>query len=78
MCIYLNFSFYDSFMEVLRYIFLQKGIVINNVFGVVKEVKQGLFDFRMKDVIVYVGFGKVYLYLVIYDYVFFNVIMDVQ
>lgn len=37
----------------------KKGTVTNNVAVAVKEAKQGLLDFRMKDAIVHVGLGKV-------------------
>ncbi|KAJ8445795.1 hypothetical protein Cgig2_027876 [Carnegiea gigantea] len=35
-----------------------RGTVTNNVAAAVKEAKQGLLDFRMKDAIVRVGLGK--------------------
>jgi len=38
---------------------LQRGTVTNNVAAAVKEAKQGLLDFRMKDAIVHVGLGNV-------------------
>ncbi|KNA07532.1 hypothetical protein SOVF_170960 [Spinacia oleracea] len=37
----------------------KKGTVTNNVAAAVREAKQGLLDFRMKDAIVHVGLGKV-------------------
>lgn len=37
----------------------KRGTVTNNVAAAVKESKQGLLDFRMKDAIVHVGLGKV-------------------
>lgn len=37
----------------------KRGTVTNNVAEAVKEAKQGLLDFRMKDAIVHVGLGKV-------------------
>lgn len=36
----------------------KRGTVTNNVAAAVKEAKQGLLDFRMKDAIVHVGLGK--------------------
>ncbi|GAB4850574.1 hypothetical protein Ancab_029883 [Ancistrocladus abbreviatus] len=37
----------------------KKGTVTNDVAAAVKEAKQGLLDFKMKDSIVHVGLGKV-------------------
>ncbi|GAB2293286.1 hypothetical protein Dimus_027490 [Dionaea muscipula] len=37
----------------------KKGTVTNDIAAAVKEAKQGLLDFKMKDSIVHVGIGKV-------------------
>lgn len=42
----------------------------NNVAAAVREAKQGLLDFRMKDAIVHVGLGKVCWQSVIFSHFF--------